>query len=122
MQQEGRRLPHGEGAHDGADGEAAPVPVPRGDHLQRRWIDAREEETGAEAGEEGQVVAAARGATGASQGIGLRAGDIIHSFNRLPIVSVEALKSAMDGLKPGSPVALQVERDGGLQYVTFEME
>ena len=68
------------------------------------------------------VVVAALTATGGSREIGLRPGDIIHSFNRVSIVSVDALKSAMDGLKPGSPVVLQVERDGGLQYVTFEME
>ena len=68
------------------------------------------------------VVVAALTASGASQQIGLRPGDIIHSFNRLPILTVEALRSALEGLNPGSPVVLQVERDGELQYVTFELE
>ena len=68
------------------------------------------------------VIVAALTATGASMEIGLLPGDIIHSFNRIPIVSVEALRSSIEGLKPGSPVVLQVEREGKLQYVAFEME
>lgn len=68
------------------------------------------------------VVVAALTATGPAAEIGLLPGDIIHSLNRLPIVSVEALQSAFDGLKPGAPVVLQVERGGELQYVAFEME
>lgn len=53
---------------------------------------------------------------------GLQQGDVIHSFNRKPIESVDALREAVHQLKPGDPVALQIERDGGLQYVSFEME
>ena len=53
---------------------------------------------------------------------GLQAGDIIHQINTLPIDSVDTLRTAMGALKPGDPVALQVERDGGLLYVTFEVE
>jgi S1-C subfamily serine protease len=68
------------------------------------------------------VIVAALTATGGSPEIGLHPGDIIHSFNRMPIVTVEALRSALDGLKPGSPVVLQVERDGQLQYLSFEIE
>ena len=33
-----------------------------------------------------------------------------------------SLRSALDGVNPGSPVGIQVERDGELQYATFEME
>lgn len=61
-------------------------------------------------------------ASAGSQEIGLRPGDIIHSFNRIPIVSIEALRSALDGAKTGSPVVLQVERDSQLQYATFELD
>jgi serine protease Do len=68
------------------------------------------------------VVVAALTASGASQGTGLQPGDIIHSFNRIPIVTVAALRSALERQKPGSPVVLQVERDGQLQYVPFEMD
>ncbi len=53
---------------------------------------------------------------------GLKTGDIIHSVNSTPIDSVDALRTALHGLKPNAAVALQVERDGGLQWVAFEME
>jgi len=53
---------------------------------------------------------------------GLQAGDILHQINTMPIDTVATLRAAMAALKPGDPVALQVERDGGLLYVTFEVE
>jgi len=53
---------------------------------------------------------------------GLQAGDIVHRFNGAPIDSMEALRSAVAALKSGDPVAMQVERDGGLTYVSFEVE
>ena len=53
---------------------------------------------------------------------GLEAGDVIHQLNRLPIDSMDTLRAAVGRLKPGDPVVLQVERDGGLMYVSFEME
>ena len=53
---------------------------------------------------------------------GLEAGDILHQLNATPIDSVETLRATVGALKPGDPVVLQVERDGGLLYVSFEME
>ena len=53
---------------------------------------------------------------------GLQTGDIIHSLNITRIESVEVLRTAVGGLKTGDPVVLQVERDGGLMYVSFELE
>ena len=53
---------------------------------------------------------------------GLQEGDIIHTFNRTPIKSMEDLRTAFDKLKPGDPAALQVERSGKLMFLTFEME
>jgi serine protease Do len=53
---------------------------------------------------------------------GLQAGDVIHSLNTTPIDSMEALRAAVDKLKTGDPVVLQVERSDGLMYVSFEME
>jgi hypothetical protein len=35
---------------------------------------------------------------------------------------VEGLRGVVRGLKPGAAVVLQIERDGGLQYLAFEME
>jgi serine protease Do len=53
---------------------------------------------------------------------GLQEGDVIHAFNRAPIKSVDELRTAFGKLKPGDPVALQVERGGKLTFVTFDME
>ena len=53
---------------------------------------------------------------------GLKTGDVIHSVNTAPISSVDSLRAVLQKLKPDSPVVLQVERDGGLQWLTFELE
>ena len=53
---------------------------------------------------------------------GLQAADIIHQLNTTPIDSMDMLRAAVGALKTGDPVVLQVERDGGLLYVSFELE
>ena len=53
---------------------------------------------------------------------GLQEGDVIHSFNRASIKSMDDLRNAFGKLKPGDPAALQVERSGKLTFITFEME
>jgi serine protease Do len=53
---------------------------------------------------------------------GLQAGDVIHQINTTTIDSMETLRAAVDKLKAGDPVVLQVERVDGLSYVAFEME
>ncbi len=54
--------------------------------------------------------------------VGLQTGDIIHQLNGTPIDSIDTLRTAVNALKTGDPVALQVERDGALLYVSFEIE
>jgi serine protease Do len=53
---------------------------------------------------------------------GLQAGDIIHQLNRTSIDSMESLRAALNALKTGDPVVLQVERDDSLMYVSFELD
>jgi len=53
---------------------------------------------------------------------GLKTGDVIHGLNTTPVESLETLRAALNGLKPSSPVVLQVEREGQLQWLAFEME
>jgi serine protease Do len=53
---------------------------------------------------------------------GLQAGDLIHQLNTTSIDSMDTLRAAVRDLRTGDPVVLQVERDGGLQYLSFEME
>jgi serine protease Do len=53
---------------------------------------------------------------------GLSVGDVIHSLNRTQIKTVDELRTTFTALKPGDPAAMQVERNGKLTYVTFDME
>lgn len=49
----------------------------------------------------------------------LAVGDVIHAVNGMTVISLDFLRSALDSLKPDSPIVLQVERDGVLTYITF---
>jgi serine protease Do len=53
---------------------------------------------------------------------GLQTGDVIHSLNTTPITSADALRAAVQTLKTGDAVVLQVERSDGFTYLSFEME
>lgn len=53
---------------------------------------------------------------------GLQTGDVIHSLNTTPIPDTATLRDAIEKLKTGSPVVLQVERSDGLTYLSFEMD
>jgi len=68
------------------------------------------------------VVVIARAAQLLGPDTGLKTGDVIHSVNNLPIDSVGSLRAALKDLKSSSPVVLQIERDGGLQWLAFEMD
>jgi serine protease Do len=49
-------------------------------------------------------------------------GDVIWSVNGTPVSSVAALRAMLNGFKPGDAIALQVERNGKLMYVAFDMD
>ena len=68
------------------------------------------------------VIVAARTAFGATVDSGLETGDVIHELNGVAIISLETLSAGIKQIKPGDPVVLQIERDGQLQYLAFEME
>jgi serine protease Do len=68
------------------------------------------------------VVVVARAANLVGPETGLKTGDVIHSVNTTRIDSVDSLRKTLAPLKPNAAVALQVERDGGLRWVAFEME
>jgi S1-C subfamily serine protease len=53
---------------------------------------------------------------------GLQAGDVIHQLNLISIENMDTLRSGIAKLKAGDPVVLQIERDGGLMYLSFEMD
>ena len=68
------------------------------------------------------VVVIARAAELLGPETGLKTGDIIHSVNSTPVDSVDSLRAILKDLKSGSPLALQVEREGQLQWLAFELD
>ena len=52
----------------------------------------------------------------------LNAGDVIHSINNVAVADIDSLRCQVENLKHGDAVVLQVERQGGLEFVTFELE
>jgi serine protease Do len=52
----------------------------------------------------------------------LQPGDVIHSVNGKAIRNLPELRAAVDALKRGDAMVLQIERDGELQYVALRAE
>jgi S1-C subfamily serine protease len=74
-----------------------------------------------DASDSGVVVVAQSGAPN-SIDTGLRPGDIICAIAHTSLQSVSQLRTTLGALKSGDPIVLQIERDGKLQYLAFEME
>jgi serine protease Do len=68
------------------------------------------------------IVVAARASGSEGLEVDLRPGDVIYAINHEPTSTVASLTSALGQMKSGDAVVLQVERDGQLMYVAFEME
>lgn len=68
------------------------------------------------------VVVAARTLDATSVQSGLQGGDVIHAVNRTEIDSVAVLRRVIEATKPGDAVAIQIEREGKLAYLAFDME
>jgi len=67
------------------------------------------------------VVSQVAGATDVREG-GLMPGDVIHAVNRTPVPGLPELRAALDALKAGESVVLQIERLGRLMYLAFTIE
>ena len=67
------------------------------------------------------IIVAAR-SSDASGEIPLQTGDVIRTLNGDPMTTLDKLREALRALKPGSPVALQIQRDDKLMYVSFTLE
>ncbi len=63
------------------------------------------------------IIALTEGGKGAT--LDLQAGDIIYALNGKLTASLTALRSLLDQLPRNAAIALQVEREGKLQYVAF---
>jgi serine protease Do len=67
------------------------------------------------------IIVVAR-AAGAASDVPLQPRDIIRSVNTRLTVTLLALKDALGSLTPGSPVTLQIQREGRLMYISFTLE
>lgn len=62
-------------------------------------------------------------APGISQSAGrFESGDIIYAINRAPVNSLSDLRGALDGIKEGAPVVVQIERLGQLMFIVLEVD
>lgn len=66
------------------------------------------------------LIVAARSTEAAANG--LKEGDVIYSLNTLPMVSVAALQSSLEKLKPGDPAILQVQRNQRMMYLAIDID
>jgi serine protease Do len=49
-------------------------------------------------------------------------GDIIHAVNRSFVLRLVDLRDAVADLKDGDPVVVQIERQGQLMFIAFEVD
>jgi len=68
------------------------------------------------------VIVAAKSPEGQAQFIDIQPGDVIHSVNNRTVALLSAFQTMIQEFQPGDAVVLQIERDGRLQYVAFEIE
>jgi serine protease Do len=68
------------------------------------------------------VLVAARTPTSSLLGDDLKTGDVIHAVGTQRVDDITQLKQALQQVKPGDPIVLQVERSGSLSYVVMETE
>jgi S1-C subfamily serine protease len=68
------------------------------------------------------ILVVAQGGVSSSVNTGLEAGDIVRAIDRTPLQSTSQLMAMIRPLRSGDPVVLQIERDGKLQYLAFEIE
>lgn len=68
------------------------------------------------------VMIASKAPQAQAQFVDLQPGDIIQAVNNLPIAVLSSFQELIAGFKAGDAVVLQIERDGRLQYIAFEME
>jgi serine protease Do len=68
------------------------------------------------------VLVASRVAKGHHDDEGFEPGDVIHRLNHREVTSLEDLRSALGEVARGSAVAVQVERGGGMRFISFELQ
>ena len=67
------------------------------------------------------IIVVAR-AAGAASEVPLLPRDVIRAMNGKQMASLQVFKGAVAALPPGTPVTLQIQREGRLMYVSFTLE
>ena len=67
------------------------------------------------------IIVVAR-AAGATSDVPLAPRDVIRSVNNNRVQTLDALRETIRSVKPGTPMTLQVQREGRLMYVSFTFE
>jgi serine protease Do len=52
----------------------------------------------------------------------LKPGDVIHALNNQPVKDMDQLRGLIAAIKPGQAVVLQIEREGGFDFVGFRTD
>lgn len=65
------------------------------------------------------LVVVALTAGGKAALLDFQVGDVLYSINRTPVTTVSELRKTLEGLPEDGSVAIQLERDGKLQFVSF---
>jgi len=68
------------------------------------------------------VIVAATSADTTGADADLQPGDVIHTVNGKQVETLDGLRAALSAIPAGASGVLQIERDGRLMYVTFEMD
>ena len=68
------------------------------------------------------LVVAARTEHWGGPTLSIAAGDIIHAINGTAVHRIDELVSALRALKARQPIVLQVERDGKMTFIAFELD
>jgi serine protease Do len=71
---------------------------------------------------EGVVVAAVSPAAPPSQQGSLRPGDVIYRVNHSDVKNLAGLRAAVEAIKPGQALVVQIEREGRLMFVAFAVD
>jgi S1-C subfamily serine protease len=85
------------------------------------WDDARITATATGLRDPYGIIVVARTA-GAASDVPVLARDIISSVNNRRVGTLSALRESLRALTPGTPVTLQIQREGRLMYVSFTFE
>jgi serine protease Do len=67
------------------------------------------------------ILVAAR-AAGSTADVPLVTGDVIRTLNGVPMKTLDQLRTALKALPPGASAVLQIQREGGLLFVTFALD